>query len=194
MSGNHFHGKQFDNTTKLKLEIFRGYVREWAPVFLSPRNHRPYVNVYDFFAGPGQDMHGNPGSPLVILDEVARYLDDPRKPKARDTAVRLFFNDAHSEKIRQLERLLAAKEIDQRISIRIQNLDFPRAFANELPMIRSGKSANLVFLDQCGYKFIGPDVFTELINCPTTDIIFFVSSENILRPDTDRECASPTLL
>ncbi len=181
MAGSRFHDKQFDEATKLKLEIFRGYIREWIPVFVSKSNYWKQVNIYDFFAGPGRDRSGNPGSPLIILDEITRYLSDETRPKAVDSQIRVFFNDADSDNIKQLWGEIDCREQDPRFSIATANLDFADAFAKELPMIRSDRSANLVILDQCGYKFIGPEVFRTLINCSTTDIIFFVSSDNIRR-------------
>ncbi|KKK85629.1 hypothetical protein LCGC14_2771360, partial [marine sediment metagenome] len=59
-----FHNKPFDDETILKLEIFRGYTREWLPVFLSKRTFSS-VNIFDYFAGPGKDSHGQEGSPLL---------------------------------------------------------------------------------------------------------------------------------
>ena len=61
--------KVFDEKTQLKLDIFRECFREWFPVFL----HNPFINriyIMDMFAGSGTDSEGNPGSPLVLLDEV----------------------------------------------------------------------------------------------------------------------------
>ena len=33
-----FHNEPFDEETILKLEIFKGYIREWIPVFLSKKS------------------------------------------------------------------------------------------------------------------------------------------------------------
>lgn len=72
-----FYSRQFDDATNVKLEIFRHYIREWLPVFMTRkrdgRNRTKYVCIYDFFAGPGQDSAGNPGSPLIIVDEIKNY-------------------------------------------------------------------------------------------------------------------------
>jgi three-Cys-motif partner protein len=64
-----FHKKPFDDATKLKLEIFDECFREWLPVFIfNPTVSR--IFVYDFFAGKGKDSLGNPGSPLILLNEA----------------------------------------------------------------------------------------------------------------------------
>lgn len=59
----------FDESTKLKLEIFRECFKEWFPVFL----HNKFIDsvcIFDFFAGSGTDTNGSPGSPLVLLQEA----------------------------------------------------------------------------------------------------------------------------
>lgn len=69
MVKSHFHSQAFDIATLLKLKIFRRYIREWLPVFLSKKSS-PEVHIYDFFAGPGTDVVGRLGSPLAIIDEL----------------------------------------------------------------------------------------------------------------------------
>ncbi|MFC1652446.1 hypothetical protein ACFL3F_01885 [Planctomycetota bacterium] len=33
-----FHDQPFDDDTQLKLDIFRGYIRQWSPVFLASKS------------------------------------------------------------------------------------------------------------------------------------------------------------
>lgn len=59
----------FHEATMLKLDIFRRCFREWFPVFV----HHPGVKqifIYDMFAGSGTDSMGNPGSPIILLEEA----------------------------------------------------------------------------------------------------------------------------
>jgi len=174
-----FHGKRFDNATRLKLEIFREYLQEWLPVFLARSNARRYVNIYDFFAGPGYDAHGTPGSPVIILEEVRRFLDTMAMPA--NVQLRLFFNDFDAQSITALKENIAQHLDDSRYTVTIHQRDFFDAFASELPMLQCDDSANLVILDQFGYRFINSRVFLQLVECRTTDILFFISSANIKR-------------
>ncbi len=59
----------FDESTKLKLEIFGECFKEWLPVFIHDR-HTEQVYIYDFFAGSGTDINGAHGSPLILLEEA----------------------------------------------------------------------------------------------------------------------------
>lgn len=174
-----FHGKQFDNATRLKLEIFREYLQEWLPVFLARSNARRYINIYDFFAGPGYDAQGTPGSPVIILHEVRRCLDTMAMPA--NVQLRLFFNDYDGQSVASLRANIAEYLDDSRYSVIIRQMDFFDAFASELPMVQCDESANLVILDQFGYRFINSQIFHQLVTCRTTDIIFFISSANIKR-------------
>ena len=68
MSASGFHDEAFDEGTLTKLEIFQLYTREWLPVFLSREvDYVREVHLFDFFAGPGTDGVGVPGSPLRTL-------------------------------------------------------------------------------------------------------------------------------
>jgi len=49
MPKRNLHGKPFDEGTKVKLDLYREYLREWLPVFINS----PYVDtlqIFDFFA------------------------------------------------------------------------------------------------------------------------------------------------
>ncbi len=176
-----FHDRQFDSATRLKLEIFRGYLQEWIPVFLTPSSRWKHVNIYDFFSGPGCDASGNPGSPLIIIDEITRYLDDPARQKTAGVQVGLFFNDAKRENTDRLKHELAKIGKHPVFSVCVENMDFQQALAQELADIEAKDSANLVILDQCGYSQIDKAVFSKLAGCSTTDIIIFISSSFIRR-------------
>lgn len=63
------NSKRFSEETRLKLDIFQDCFKEWLPVFIQ----QPYwreLYIYDFFAGSGYDAEGNPGSPMILLEET----------------------------------------------------------------------------------------------------------------------------
>jgi three-Cys-motif partner protein len=180
-----FHQKQFDDGTHDKLTIFRGYVRRWIPVFLTAwKNASNYeaVNVFDFFAGPGTDAAGNPGSPRIIQDELKAYCGTHNDLKAEGLQIRLYFNDKDKSHIQQLERCLAANACPKACCTRVfSSKPFQQAFADRLPLMQQHRSANLVIMDQFGMKEVTPALVTTLAGCRATDILFFVSSSCIRR-------------
>lgn len=175
-----FHAEPFDKETKLKLEIFRGYIKEWLPVFLSKKTFKG-IALYDFFAGPGRDIKGEKGSPLIIIDEVKAYLDNPKTPKANGVEINLYFNDDDNSKHQELKKEVEKEGIHGLFKIGTDNKDFSSAFKNKIPAIESADTANLVILDQSGIKHITQDVFKKLMACRATDILFFISSATIKR-------------
>lgn len=172
-----FHDK-FDEGTILKLELIREYIREWLPVFLVKKSFSQ-VNIFDFFAGPSTDDHGNPGSPLIILEESENYCLD--RGVSSQIQLNLYFNDNDRVKTERLNELVEPyrKRTGWRITVR--NLDFAQSFKECLPAIRDDGSANLLIVDQFGFKQMTPEVFSKIATCKATDLICFMSSSNIRR-------------
>ena len=176
-----FHAEPFDAGTIKKLEIFRGYIREWLPVFLATNKGFSNVALYDFFAGPGKDAKGVKGSPLIILEEVKGYLKDTTKPHAQRVKVSLYFNDDEKDKYLELDKAVKAEETSDLFSVEVENKDFGDAFEGKFSVISAPHTTNLVILDQSGIKHVTEDVFKNLIDCRATDILFFTSSAIINR-------------
>jgi len=204
-----FHESEFDDTTQLKLELFGKYTREWLPTFLTDPSHgrgpnfNP-VNIFDFFAGPGRDLEGTKGSPLIIQDELREFCESRGDVKSNAVVVRLYFNDDKEEKVEQLRRNAEDNACPKTCcEMRLTTKPFSEALKFYLPEIQNPRSANLVIMDQCGIKEVTPEVVNALANCKATDILFFVSSSFIkrfaeepsfrrrIRVDRDELAASP---
>lgn len=179
MSNRDFHKCSFDSKTILKLEIFRGYVREWLPVFLKRRSFRD-VHIYDFFCGPGTDAAGNPGSPLLILNEILWYTDDPSRVDSR-VNVHVHFNDISADNIKTLKNEVASRKLPTNCEVVFSCLDFEEAFVEARPSLIASGTANLVIMDQFGVKAGSADIFREIVSCSTTDMLLFVSSSFVRR-------------
>jgi three-Cys-motif partner protein len=175
-----FHAEAFDEGTKRKLEVFRGYVREWLPVFLRKASRFRTVAIYDFFAGPGADVTGEKGSPLIIAEEVRAFLNNSSRSHGHNE-VNLYFNDDDPRKCAELRRALSKLPLPMGVNIEVDNEDFGVAFKKKSLAIAAPDTANLVILDQSGVKHITHDVFRRLVGWRTTDILFFISSAIIKR-------------
>lgn len=180
-----FHETEFDDATQVKLAIFRGCIREWIPVFLTAwkeGSNRETINLWDFFAGPGTDATGNPGSPRIIQDELKAYCDARGEVKAAGLQVRLYFNDKLKKHVRQLQQCLAENGCSKGCCEAVlSSKPFQEAFAEGLPIMQKPRSANLVIMDQFGVKEVTPAVVKTLAGCQATDILFFVSSSYVRR-------------
>ncbi len=118
------------------------------PVFLS----RPVfqtISIFDFFAGPGKDCNGVEGSPLIIINEIKKYLSNPESPRTDKVSIQLFFNDDDSNKILSLQNEIAQKDID---FVKVSNQEFKESFDASRIDLNNSSSAKLVILDlECPY-------------------------------------------
>ena len=176
------HRSEFDAGTQTKLEIFEKYLEAWLPTFInSPRCES--VNICDFFAGPGKDPNGNPGSPLIIIDVINRFADSIKKKRLK---INILFNELDYNKYVSLVSAVKLKmqekpETRELIKTRIENEDFEQLYTNiRLEMLNE---CNLFFIDQNGIKHMTPNRIIDLENFVRTDYIFFSASSYLNRFD-----------
>jgi three-Cys-motif partner protein len=166
----------FDEGTKAKLKLLRLYIREWLPVFLVDSNiSYSQIEIYDFFAGEGQDNFETPGSPLIILEELSDYCSSLALKKTRLT---LLFNDFDKLKYQKLiiskDNFLRKCSQDKRcglcnndgdlpncpFEIKIVNSDFTLLFNALYATFRSNPNIpRFMFIDQYGIKQVTKKIF-----------------------------------
>lgn len=184
----------FHEATMLKLDIFRRCFREWFPVFV----HHPGVKqifIYDMFAGSGTDSEGNPGSPIILLEEARGNERQHCLALTKNNKYVAFgFNEKETEKKELLDKakddfLLKCKSdcpLEKCVfsnAIFCRDSSFEGIMRNEqFGRILANKSyAKFVLLDQYGFSQITKTVFLKLVTSPLTDFIFFISSSFIKR-------------
>ncbi|MBU1181551.1 MAG: three-Cys-motif partner protein TcmP [Pseudomonadota bacterium] len=177
MPKRNLHLKPFDESTCEKLGLYRDYLREWLPVFI----HNQYIDsiqVFDFFAGPGKDVDGSSGSPLITCEEIRQVqnLNGKQYPK-----IRTFFNEYNSTKFKDLSSCINEQKSSlPEVSFTTMQNDFHSAFEQWKPLM-NGNAANLLFLDQNGVNQITKSVFQYIVQHPKTDFLFFISSAMVNR-------------
>jgi three-Cys-motif partner protein len=177
-----FHGNPFDEGTKVKLGLFRDYTRAWLPVWLSLARPNVPITVADFFAGPGEDSDGIPGSPLIVLKELRQSSGLISEKRA---SVKLLLNEASKTKAESLRATIEAQDVPTSLcSCDIHNLNFEDAFEVVYPSLTAGP--NLLILDQQGMKEISDDVFKRILKLSRTDFLFFIASSSIRRFESHR--------
>ena len=179
---NDFFGQPFSEDTNVKLELYREYLKKWFPVFLAKKKPFVYtVNVFDFFCGPGKDSAGTIGSPLIAIEVLKLFYGIV---KSTQVEINLHFNDSNQEHIEQLKQNVSKTKFNsQKIKIHYYNEDFVELFPKTLGLMKN--SANLIFLDQFGIKYVNEERFKILIKLKVTDIIFFISSSTFNRFPND---------
>jgi three-Cys-motif partner protein len=171
------HKKAYDEGTKEKLELYRDYLREWLPVFINSK-YVDTLQIFDFFAGPGIDIDGNPGSPVITCDEIRKALSQHVK---KQPIIKVYFNEYDAIKFKKLSKCLdEQKQSLQQVTFDKSQNDFHDAF-DQWESLMKGKVANLLFLDQSGLDQINNKIFQNIVKLPKTDVIFFISSALVHR-------------
>ena len=163
MAKNHFD-KPFDDGTKVKLEIFRNYLVEWLPVFISnyEKTHWENIFIYDFFSGEGKDCEGTYGSPLIILDVLNEFKSLISTTKVK---VNIVFNEKEEKTFNKLKSNINAFSYNkEKITIHLYNKPFQDLFLELYPkMIIHDALPKLMILDQFGIKEILYFLFLHLL-------------------------------
>lgn len=149
------------------------------------------------FAGSGYDSTGNNGSPLILLDEArgkdschCRFIQSPDYTKQ----IFFCFNELVKKKFDELQsnidhHLKACKEEFHCVSCPIQknlklyNKPFHTLISSRAinDILQRKDIAKFVLMDQYGIKEVTDEIFKMLVSSPTTDFIFFISSQTIKR-------------
>lgn len=197
MGGRNLHNEPFDESTLTKLDLYRRYVRAWLPVFLNaPKLVVDRMQIFDFFAGPGQDEKGVSGSSLIALEEIDLALKNDHR---NNPEIHLYLNEFMRKKFENLKTVCAASHFTANVHIHFLNEDFPVAFRTWQTEFQNNqgsrfKTANLLFLDQNGTKQISKEVFLNIVSAERTDFLFFVSSSYINRFKTQPQNSAGTPL
>lgn len=174
MTTNDLHNRPFDDGTLVKLTLFRSYIREWLPVFLAPRYPRwQQINIFDFFAGPGETALREKGTPAIILEELSPYAG---QVTASQLNVSVVLNEFDRKKYELLRKQIVRPNY---LSLTFTNLDFDNAFAQAQPKMKG--AANLLLLDQYGLKHVNEAVLRSISGFPATDFLMFISSSIVRR-------------
>ncbi|MFO7973541.1 MAG: three-Cys-motif partner protein TcmP [Candidatus Hydrogenedentota bacterium] len=186
-----FHDEPFDEVTLTKLELFRHYIRAWLHIFLSRWKRSglapSQINIFDFFAGRGKDAKGQAGSALIVVQELRKYCEQHWDQKT-DAPVLIALNDVEEANINNLKHHVEESACPKECCHReYTQLPFQDAFNHYLPLVQSSDSANLLIMDQFGFKEVTPGTIATLATCGMTDILFFVSSSFIHRFCRTRE-------
>lgn len=177
MPVRNLHNKPFDEGTQEKLELYRDYLCEWLHVFINTPSVGT-LQIFDFFAGPGIDSDGNPGSPAITCREIS----DVRRPNLKQRKeIRAYFNEYDIDKFNNLLTCIEKHKCSlPQVAFSTMQTDFPSAFEKWKPVM-NGRVANLLFLDQNGVKQITESIFKTIVQLPKTDFLFFISSAMINR-------------
>lgn len=168
------HDKPFDSETLTKLEIFEAYTKEWLPTMIMSRSGKA-ICIFDFFAGPGCDLQGVPGTPIRVLSQIKTQYQNIIDKRV---AIYVWFNEYSKKKYQELsscidlyiENSTELKGLEQHnlLKRKVTNEDFALLFPKVKGII--DRFPTLAILDQNGIKFTLRNI---LLNCALQSIQTF---------------------
>lgn len=121
---------EIERHTLAKHQILRKYWQAWLPI-MSRWNGR--VLYIDGFAGPGLYSGGEPGSPIIALDEAIGH-----KAPISSEVIFMFVEDSQ-ERSEYLQALLSDKEIPSNFKYEVSNSKFDETITEVLDQIDAGQ-------------------------------------------------------
>ena len=175
-----FHATAFRPPTLTKLRLYKSYISGWLPVFMTNSVGVAEIWLFDLFCGPGCDRDGEKGSPLILLDELTKYLNfrSTRNPPK----INILFNDRKKWKIEQLKGYIKSRSpLPRIVSIHFTSKSYFEIFPDVADVATRRDTACFIFIDQCGINAIGDDFLKQLASFPITDWLAFVASSQARR-------------
>ena len=172
------HAEPFDDETLVKLEIFSQYARAWVPTFA----HKRYsILMIDAFAGPGVDIQGRNGSPLLFLSAIREQRG---RLLANRSSVKLVLNDITKSKVDELRSRITPmveneEDLRRLVQLSFSSMDAIALLKNVLD--NPDDNPVLVCIDQNGIRALSAEIIELLSRWSRLDLLMFCSSSYIGR-------------
>lgn len=174
---------QADPHTIAKHKILKSYIGAWHVIliqYLLSAGKRCHSSLYiDGFSGPGIYNNGEPGSPIIAMDEAAKLVD--RYPNWN---FEFLFIEEDYDRIKMLESIIATKQYPDALKYTLVYGEFqekfPNAFYNYRPSIQVVKPT-FVFLDPFGYSGIPFRLVENILTNQMTEVLITFMVRDINR-------------
>lgn len=182
-------GAQLGEHSHRKHKILREYVANYFDVRCRvPQQSLFKLAIIDGFAGGGRYSGGEPGSPIIFLEETIKAFDAVNTRRlvegfGKELSIECTFilNDADPNAIAMLREHLApflAENAEHRPRLKIVVEYFNERFESAYPKIKTRISRagcrNVLFnLDQCGHVAISRDTIMDITHSYPSAEVFF---------------------
>ncbi len=162
--------------TATKHEILRLYLGAWFPILGIGTARELYY--FDGFAGPGEYIGGELGSPLIALDAAVQVAS--RLP----STVHFAFSELDPARAQHLDQLLSARRYPSHFHIDVRSASpFEEVMTEYLeklePLVASPPM--FVFIDPFGWKGFPMEIVRRILQLPRTEVFVNFMYEEINR-------------
>ena len=162
--------------TQAKHEILRRYLVSWYPIL--GKYHKSLVYI-DGFCGPGKYLGGEPGSPIVAIEEALKH-----KQRLSDVNINFLFVDEREDRIEQLQQEIDKYSLPENYKTFSVLSEFERELRTLLDKIDSSNKnlpPTFAFIDPFGFKGLPFDLVERLLEIPKSEVFINIMADAINR-------------
>jgi three-Cys-motif partner protein len=181
-------GAKLEEHTKRKHSIVRQYFADYLKIRCQlPQQEKFRFAIVDGFAGGGRYEGGEPGSPLIFIEEIQRASLDfnayrlAQNLRPIEIECLLVLNELDSNVLGLLKAHVAPLEVQARqdapkLHLKVEYLNYP--FQTAYPLVKNllarGGYGNVIFnLDQCGHSHVERETLFDIMRShPRAEIIY----------------------
>jgi three-Cys-motif partner protein len=162
--------------TLAKHEILRRYLGAWFPILGKYHRHIIYI---DGFCGPGKYTGGEPGSPIIALQEAAK-----QNTRLQQNTVTFLFNDEDPDRVAHLQHELGLLTTPRNFNIRVATGSFETQFRRLLDRM-DAQGLQLVptfaFIDPFGFEGVPFELVQRLLQNSHTEVFLNIMLDSVNR-------------
>jgi three-Cys-motif partner protein len=162
--------------TQAKHEILRRYLGPWYAILSSGFSRVLYI---DGFCGPGRYAGGEPGSPIIALQEAIR-----NGQRLVHTNLIFLFTDERADRIGHLQQELSSINLPGNFTVSAKPGDFEIELTTLLDSPDSQRSEippTFAFIDPFGFKGVPYSLVCRLLQRRSTEVFINLAVDSINR-------------
>lgn len=172
-----------ESQTESKHLVLRSYLDGWLPILGSWSGHLLFI---DGFAGPGECIGGEPGSPIIALECIKEHR---KAGRLQDVEVTCIFVEAEPQRARHLESLLGQWKMSG-VSWEVVQGEFDDHMSKILDQIdehRENRAPTFVMIDPFGVKGSPMHLIERILRNDRSECMISFMYEPIRRFHEQRE-------
>ena len=174
---------ELDDHTLGKHLVLKSYMDAWLPIVLNTYRRALFV---DGFAGPGQYRNGEPGSPLIALDALAKHA----RHDVMTGQIEFAFIEERADRFAHLENVVAGRRssLPSFCRVRTFNDTYEFVFPQLLDVLETDSAVPaFVMIDPFGVSGVFMDQVKTLMEYPSTEVYISFMYREINRFATQPE-------
>lgn len=169
--------------SEVKVKLLQLYLERYLNILFNSRFVGD-IYLYDLFCGEGIYENGGKGSPVIILESIAKTLNSNKDRDKGLTKFHCLFNDVDKTKIEKLNKIISKSGLitSDIGSVSLETKEYQEILPDVISKINSFKKEKaFVFIDPYGYKEIRMSDIHELLSHFNSEVLLFLPTQFMFR-------------